>query len=128
MKNVFVILAMVFVSNFAMAACETSSATLAKNNSVSCSNHSGPASVSFTLKPKSTFGMYITYEMLGNCEHGPAYFWEKLDAAGNLISSTAVGMGDDINVTAGNSYRMRVDLGDVSACPYYTLDFGLETF
>ena len=127
MKQLLVVGFMLFISQVAMAGCEQSSTDLKKSNSVICTDHNGTGTVNFALNAMSTFDMYLSYEALTNCDTHPTYYWEVLDNDGTVASSRVVTQIDDIHVTAGNSFRLRVDLGDISECTYYGLDFGLET-
>lgn len=129
MKSILLITLMLFFANVASATCVSGSSELQKTNEVTCHEHVGPASIVFNVsdKPKIDYLMYISSEMAWECPSAPSYYWERLDETGNVVKTSQVKLGEEIAVVAGNVYQLRVDLGDLTECPFYQLFFTMES-
>lgn len=128
MKN-FILLSVLVASVHAFG-CEVSSSNLQEQNSIYCENESGAKTFDFAYSAEKNQELMISWEAEG-CGGKAAKTVEKYelltyDANGNLEWTETV--EGSFSVKEGKKHALRVHLSDVASCPYYSLDFGVQSF
>lgn len=118
----------VLVASVHALGCEVSSTNLEDQNYVSCENESGAKIFDFAYKATKEQELMISWEAEAcGSKTVDKYEWLTYNTNGNLESSEDVNGGTFFS-HAGKNHILRVHVSDVSACPYYNLNFGIQAY
>lgn len=121
----FILLSVLVASVHALG-CEVSSANLEEQNYVFCENESGAKAFDFAFNATKDQELMISWEAEAcGSKTVDKYEWLTYNASGNLESSETV-EGGTFYSQQNKKHILRVHISDVSACPYYNLNFGIQ--
>lgn len=127
MKN-FIMMTVLVASVHAFG-CEVSSSNLEDQNYVACENESGAKVFDFAYNATKDQELMVSWEAEAcGSKTVDKYEWLTFNSNGNLESSEDVSGGASFYSQTGKKHILRVQVSDVSACPYYNLNFGIQAY